>query len=98
MDNNVDDGIVDMSGYVPDMRNVVMSTYNGSNRSFGEIQSFNLSGSSPVNVEAPNVMVTVHVDKDGNVEKEVSILDPTQTDRLDKWYSRQSARYGSSTR
>lgn len=98
MDNNVDDGIVDMSGYVPDMRNVVMSTYNGSNRSFGGMQLFNLSGSSPVNVEAPNVMVTVHVDNDGNVEKEVSILDPTQTDRLDKWYSRQSARYGSSTR
>lgn len=96
--NNVDDGIIDMSGYVPDMRNVVMSTYNNNLSMSNRPISSGISNIPAVNVEAPNVMVSVNVDKDGNITKEVSILDPSQTDRLNKWYSRQSARYGSSTK
>lgn len=45
-------------------------------------------------VSAPNVNVDVKVDRNDNVTKNVSILNPGQASLLDAWYSRTSSQYG----
>ena len=49
-------------------------------------------------VNAPNVNVDVHVDRDNNVEKQVTILNPHQTVTMDRWYSRVASQYGSTNK
>lgn len=49
-------------------------------------------------VAAPNVNVSVHVDKEERVIKQVSILNPQQGTLLNNWYSRTSSQYGRTTK
>lgn len=49
-------------------------------------------------VSAPNVNVNVKVDRDGNITRNTSILNPAQGSLLNNWYSRTSSQYGRTTK
>jgi TP901 family phage tail tape measure protein len=45
-------------------------------------------------VNPPSVNVDVHVDKDGNIIKQVSVLDPSFNGFIHKWYNKNASQYG----
>lgn len=54
----------------------------------------NLQLTPQINIAAPNVNVDVKVDKDGNVSKNISILDPNFGPTINTWWNRNLSQYG----
>lgn len=49
-------------------------------------------------VSSPSVNVNVKVDREGNITKNTSIINPAQGSLLNNWYSRTSSQYGRTTK